>query len=157
MRPWEVARFGNDEEIAVVAVPALHPGGRVGFETEADLSGGALGYVIHTRGLTLYYTGDTNYFDGLRVVGERFRPDLVLLNLNAHLHGEHAARAVHDLGDPLVIPIHWGAYSGTNAMLSPGWRADFRERLGDLVILLGVGKTLALDRWLRDPPGTLDP
>jgi len=152
LRPWEVVRFGEGEGV-VVAVPALHPGGRSGLEVEADLSGGALGYIIHTPGLTVYYTGDTNYWEGMQKIGERFRPDIVLLNLNAHLHGEDAARAVHDLGDPLVIPIHWGAYGGTNAMLGPEWRDDLRERLGDRVILLGVGQTLTLDRWLRHPEG----
>jgi L-ascorbate metabolism protein UlaG (beta-lactamase superfamily) len=147
MKPWEVLRFPGG---AVVAIPALHPGGRSGLEVEASLNGGALGYIIHTRGLTLCYTGDTNYFEGMQRIGDRFHPDIVLLNLNAHLHGKDAAQAVHDLGDPVVIPIHWGAYGGTNAMLGPGWREDLRQRLGEQVTLLGVGQTLRLDRWLQE-------
>jgi len=147
VRPWEVVRFPGG---VVVAVPALHPGGRAGLEVEADLGGDALGYIIHSRGLTVYYTGDTNYFEGMETIGARFHPDVVLLNLNAHLHGEDAARAVHDMGNPVVIPIHWGAYGGTNAMLGPGWREDLRERLGEQVTLLGVGQTLRLDRWLEE-------
>jgi L-ascorbate metabolism protein UlaG (beta-lactamase superfamily) len=154
VRPWEVVRIPGG---AVVAVPALHPGGRAGLEVDADLTGGALGYIIHTVGLTLYFTGDTNYWDGMRGIGERFAPDIVILNLNAHLHGEDAARAVRDLGDPVVIPVHWGAYGGTNAMRAPEWRADLWERLGEQVTLLEVGETLTLDRWLRSPTGSMKP
>ncbi|HWN83380.1 MAG TPA: MBL fold metallo-hydrolase, partial [Candidatus Udaeobacter sp.] len=75
----------------IVAVPAHHPGGRNSLAGSPD--GGALGYVIRTPARTLYYTGDTSYFDGFKTVAATYAPDIVLFNLNAHLRAGHALQA----------------------------------------------------------------
>lgn len=151
MRPWEVYRF---EGGAVVAIPAHHPGGRSSLNAEAD--GGALGYVIHAPGFTLYYSGDSDYFEGFRLVGERFRPDLVILNVNLHLHSTDAVRAIVDLGTPKVIASHWGAYTGNNAVWTPRWRAELEQILGSVMVPLAVGESLPLYEGLASSPVTVE-
>jgi L-ascorbate metabolism protein UlaG (beta-lactamase superfamily) len=80
LEPWEEFRLG---EIAVVAVPARHPGGRYALRDRENA--GALGYVIRAPGRTIYYSGDTEPFDGFAEIGRRFHPDIAILNVNVHL------------------------------------------------------------------------
>ncbi len=87
MKPGDQLAFAGGR---VIAVPAHHPGGRLALRAKTD--GNALGYVIEARGVTLYYSGDTGALAGLARIGRTYRPDIVLLNVNAHLHSE-AARA----------------------------------------------------------------
>jgi L-ascorbate metabolism protein UlaG (beta-lactamase superfamily) len=92
----------------VVAVPAHHTGGRFGWR--ADHDGRALGFVIYTPQSVIYYTGDTNYWDGIDEIGEKYRPDIAIVNVNGHLHSSDAIQAILATRAPTVIPTHFGAY-----------------------------------------------
>jgi len=76
----------------VVAVAAHHTGGRFGIRPAHD--GRALGFIVYTPQSVIYYTGDTNYWDGIDKIGEKYRPDIAIVNVNGHL----------------LIPAHFGAY-----------------------------------------------
>lgn len=103
----------------IIVVPADHssslflPPNRVppaqGGGTLAT-GGEALGYVIRLRsGFTLYHAGDTNVFEDMRLIRERFRPDLALVPIggNFTMDPVDAALATADLLKPrFVIPIH---------------------------------------------------
>jgi L-ascorbate metabolism protein UlaG (beta-lactamase superfamily) len=137
----------------IIAVAAHHPGGRYAV-MKARGDGRALGYVIRTPSATLYYSGDTNYFDGFAAVGATYRPDIVLLNVNRHLHSRDALSAIADLGDPTVIPTHYGAYSGPSARLASRWRGELVRALGPLVVPLEVGESMPLSQARRRSGGT---
>jgi L-ascorbate metabolism protein UlaG (beta-lactamase superfamily) len=125
----------------IVAVPALHPEGRNSFTAKSD--GGALGYVIITPAHTLYYTGDTSYFDGFKAVAATYAPEVVLMNLNAHLHAGEALMAIRDLGAPAVVLLHHGAYLSPNDLRWPVWRAGLAA-VGDTCVTLAVGESRPL-------------
>ena len=127
---------------SVIAVAALHPGGRYAVKARAD--GRALGYVIRTSKTTIYYSGDTNYFSGFSAIGRNYRPDIALLNVNRHLHSSDALSAIADLGAPVVIPAHFGAYSGPSARLATRWRAELVRALGSTIVSLQVGERLRI-------------
>lgn len=139
MRPGDEYPFRGG---SIVAVPAHHPGGRLSLKARSD--GRAIGYVIRTARETIYYTGDTEYFSGFETVAARFSPDVVLLNLNAHLHSRDALRAIDDLDAPVVIPIHLGAYNGKSERLGPRWRSELVDSLGAQIVPLEVGESLPL-------------
>ncbi len=124
---------------SIVAVAALHPGGRHSLRSRAD--GQALGYVIQTSSSTIYYSGDTEYFAGFAEIGTRYDPDIALLNINAHLHSPEAIIAVADLGMPIVLPIHYGAYNGRSVRYGPQWRGDLERALGPTVVPIEVGES----------------
>jgi L-ascorbate metabolism protein UlaG (beta-lactamase superfamily) len=128
----------------VIAVPADHPGSRFSIASEPD--GRALGFVVETPWAVLYYSGDTDYFEGFADVGARHAPDLALLNINAHLKPEDAAPAVADLGDPLVVPMHYGAFTNLNELRTPRWHNELAALLGDLLVKVGVGESVSLDK-----------
>lgn len=128
----------------IIAVAAHHPGGR--NSTNAEPDGRALGFIIQTVYGTIYYSGDTDYFSGISEVGEKYRPDLVLLNVNGHLPARDAFKAFRDLGSPRVIPIHAGGYGGPKARMNLRQHAEFVELLGPLASPLKVGESYLLAR-----------
>ena len=103
----------------IIMVPADHssalflPPDRVPPERGGGtfVNGGpAVGYVIRFKnGFTLYHTGDTNVFEGMRLIGERFKPDVALVPIGGNFTMDPAdgAYAVTNLIKPrFVIPIH---------------------------------------------------
>jgi len=92
----------------VVAVAAHHTGGRFGVIPSHD--GRALGFVVYTPQSVIYYTGDTNYWEGIDEIGRRYRPDIAIVNVNGHLHSDDAIQAILATQAPTVIPAHFGAY-----------------------------------------------
>jgi L-ascorbate metabolism protein UlaG (beta-lactamase superfamily) len=126
----------------ITAVAAHHPGGR--NSTNAEPDGRALGFVIETTDGTIYYSGDTDYFPGIAEVGSKYRPDLVLLNVNGHLPARDAFKAFRDLGSPRVIPIHAHGYGGPKAGMNLRQHAEFAELLGPMATPLSVGESYPL-------------
>ncbi len=103
----------------IIMVPADHssslflPPDRVPPERGGGtfVNGGpAVGYVIRFKnGFTLYHAGDTNVFEEMRLIGQRFTPDLALLPIggNFTMDPEDAAYAATTLIKPrYLIPIH---------------------------------------------------
>jgi L-ascorbate metabolism protein UlaG (beta-lactamase superfamily) len=128
----------------IFAVAAFHGGGRYGFVSSAD--GRALGWVIETPRGTVYYSGDTGYFEGFAEVGKRYYPDIAIINMNDHLKGREAASAALDTGARIVIPSHYGAYGRLflKARVRP---PDFEETtriLGPRLIPLDLGGSVPL-------------
>ncbi len=126
----------------ITAVAAHHPGGR--WSRKARHDGRALGYVIEGAGATVYYTGDSEYFDGFKEVGETFRPDLALVNVNVHMQPHEAAQVIEDLGNPTFVPLHFGAYGGSQSGRTGRWRSELSAMLGDQFVDLAIGESIAL-------------
>ena len=139
MRPGDTFAFPGG---TVVAVAALHPGGRWIGKAAAD--GRALGYVIVTTERTIYYSGDTEYFPGIEEVGRRYHPDLAILNVNVHLPPADAVRAMGVLGAERVLPIHRGAFGGGHQRRNAMYREEFQRLADSLSITLAVGQELSL-------------
>lgn len=97
-------------EVVITPVAALH-GGRRG----PGLGASAQGYVIRGTA-SVYFAGDTGFFDGFAEVGTVHRPQVALLPVwgygpylgRHHLTPHTAARALALLGSQVAVPIHWG-------------------------------------------------
>ncbi len=106
--------IGNSIEcfgLTIAALPVVHPGERVPMGPHGE----ALAYEIKGS-RTLYFAGDTDYFESMRPSPTRL--DLAFLPISGwgaavgrgHLNPRSAARAAAQLKPRWVIPIHWGAY-----------------------------------------------
>jgi L-ascorbate metabolism protein UlaG (beta-lactamase superfamily) len=97
--------------VDIEATRAHHPGRQMPGRPRTD----CLGYVIHGQH-NVYFTGDTDIFDGMADIGERV--DVALLPVwgwgptlgVGHMDPFRAARALKLLQPSLAIPIHWGTY-----------------------------------------------
>ncbi len=105
---WRNPATGKDE---------THPGGE------------AMGWIIELEnGFRIYHAGDTAVFGDMKLIGERYRPDLALVPIggNFTMDPADAAWAVKDLLKPkAVIPMHYGSNP-----LARGTAAQFSAAMG---------------------------
>jgi L-ascorbate metabolism protein UlaG (beta-lactamase superfamily) len=105
---WRNPASGKDE---------THPGGE------------PFGWIIELEnGFRIYHTGDTTVFGDMKMIGERYKPDLMLVPIGGFTAAEpaDAAYAARELVRPrFVIPMHYG----TNP-LAKGTAKEFIEAMG---------------------------
>ena len=124
--------------IKVTMVRADHSAGdwNPGGETTLYL-GEPAGFVVEVEnGFRFYFAGDTDVFGDMRLIGERWRPELAFLPIGGHytMDPRGAALAVELLGVRHVIPMHYGTVpklAGTPEQL----RAELAARgLGEVEV-----------------------
>jgi L-ascorbate metabolism protein UlaG (beta-lactamase superfamily) len=129
-------------------VEAVHSSSYAADEkSPAQYAGAPMGFVIQIdNGPTLYHGGDTGLFGGMSQIGERFKPKYALLPIGGHftLDPTGAAQAARMLGNPTVVPMHYGTFpllAGTPDKLE----ADLKKAKSNAKVkALEVGKATAL-------------
>ena len=122
---WRNPATGKDE---------THPGGE------------PIGYIIELEnGFRIWHMGDTGLFGDMKMIGELYKPDVVLTPIggNFTINPQQAAMAIRDMIKPrFAIPMHYGTYpilagkpedfvkalegSSTRAIvMNPGDKVDF--------------------------------
>ncbi|MFI4930486.1 MAG: metal-dependent hydrolase [Burkholderiales bacterium] len=100
---------------------------------ETHPGGEPLGWIIELEnGFRIYHAGDTAAFGDMRLIGDRFKPDLALVPIggNFTMDPAEAAWAVKELIRPkAVIPMHYG----TNP-LARGTAQEFVDAMGSSVV-----------------------
>ena len=142
---WE--SFGTGDW-KVTLVPAKHWGAR----TLGDTRRGWGGFIIESKGRTIYHAGDTAYFEGFREIGERLRPEVALLPIgayhpesfrNVHMGPDEAMTAFQDLRSDWLIPMHFGTFKLSFESIDEPerWLRELarEKRLADRVRILEEG------------------
>jgi L-ascorbate metabolism protein UlaG (beta-lactamase superfamily) len=108
--------------IRLTMTAAVHSGSIVEQDRIVYL-GGAAGFVIRAADApTIYFAGDTALFGDMKIIRDRFAPDIAFLPIGDHytMGPEDAAIAAEWLGVRQVVPMHWGTFpalTGTPAEL----------------------------------------
>ena len=96
---------------------------------EVHVGGEPVGYILEMEnGFRIWHMGDTGVFGDMRLIGDMYRPDVVLIPIGGHfvMNPVDAAMAVRDMIRPrFAIPIHYG----TTPVLR-GTPAEFNAALG---------------------------
>ncbi len=140
--PEQAVRFGKSgtvtpigANIKVTATHAEHSSelahrNATTGKDEVHVGGEPHGYIIELEnGFKIFHMGDTGLFGDMKLIGEYYKPDLVLIPIGGHfvMDPKDAAYAVRNFLKPKVaIPMHYG----TNAMLK-GTPEEFIKALGD--------------------------
>jgi L-ascorbate metabolism protein UlaG (beta-lactamase superfamily) len=113
------------KDVAIHLVSAVHSSG---FGTDPkqppQYGGSPLGFVLEIQGgPTLYHAGDTDVFQDLTLIAERYRPTVAMLPIGGHftMDPQGAALAARLLQVKTVIPMHFGTFpalAGTPGQLS---------------------------------------
>jgi L-ascorbate metabolism protein UlaG (beta-lactamase superfamily) len=120
--------------IKVTAVRAEHSSNYVWrnpatSKSETHDGGEPVGWIIELEnGFRIYHAGDTAVFGDMKLIGERYKPDLALVPIggNFTMDPADAAWAVKELIKPVaVIPMHYG----TNP-LAKGTAKEFVDAMG---------------------------
>ena len=110
---WESKQIGN---IELISTPSQHFSGRGLFDTDKTLW---TSWVIRTSQHSVFFSGDTGYFEGFRDIGQRYGPfELTFLECGGyhdswrtmHMMPEDALQAFKDLKGKILVPIHNGTY-----------------------------------------------
>jgi L-ascorbate metabolism protein UlaG (beta-lactamase superfamily) len=100
--------------IRVTMVRADHSSGDYYGGSEAPVYlGEPVGFVVELEnGFRFYFAGDTDVFGDMRLIAERFHPDLALLPIGGHFTMDPAAAALATelLGVKHVLPMHYGTF-----------------------------------------------
>lgn len=147
LRWWESTEVKGAR---IFAVPARHFPGRSPWHRDSWYQG----YVVQAA-KTIYFAGDTGFFEEMNRLGELFSIDLAFLPIGAykpwsvfghHMTPEDAIKGVERLRAKRVIPIHWGAFKlAFEAMKEPPVRMlrAARERgVSSRVSILKPGQRL---------------
>lgn len=96
---------------------------------EMRQGGEPMGYIVELEhGFRIYHMGDTGIFGDMKLIGELYKPDLILIPIGSHfvMPPADAAYATRELLKPkFAIPMHYG----TNALLR-GTPKEYTDALG---------------------------
>jgi L-ascorbate metabolism protein UlaG (beta-lactamase superfamily) len=152
---WEATTVGA---LRVTLVPACHWSKRRMFDTNRTLWGG---FVLEDDEYSVYFAGDTAWFEGFAEIGRRFPGlDAALLPIGGydpawfmehnHLNPEQAGRAFLDCGARVMLPMHWGCFAlSDEPLLEPverlkAWWSTAALPSERRLEVLAVGETLEL-------------
>lgn len=110
--------------VRMTMVHAEHSGGELRGDSDVPVYlGEPAGFVVELEdGVRFLFAGDTDVFGDMRLIRERYAPDLAFLPIGGHytMDPRGAALATELLGVSQVVPIHWGTFpilAGTPAQL----------------------------------------
>lgn len=98
-------------------------------KAELHFGGEPVGFIIRLEnGFTIYHMGDTALFGDMRLIAERYKPDLILIPIGGHytMDPDAAAYATrHFLKPKFAIPMHYGTFP-----VLAGTPAEYIKALG---------------------------
>ena len=100
------------------------------YADHGELEPCAVGYLVRSEGLTLYFTGDTAYRPEQMKQAISSRPDVIVLPINGefgNLNEEEAARLARDSGARVAIPSHFWTFA-----IHRGSPLDFEQRMKEI-------------------------
>ncbi len=104
------------ESVNFTLTPSRHFSGRGITDRFSTLWGS---WVVQSKSLNMYFSGDSGYFDEFKKIGDQFGPfDIAFIENGAynanwsqiHMLPEESVQASIDLGAKVFFPIHWGKF-----------------------------------------------
>jgi L-ascorbate metabolism protein UlaG (beta-lactamase superfamily) len=97
---------------------------------ELHVGGEPVGFIVEMEnGFKIYHMGDTAAFGDMRLIGDMYHPDLVLVPIGGHfvMNPQDAAMAMREMIKPkYALPIHYGTIPQLR-----GTPAEFKAALGN--------------------------
>ncbi len=147
----------EQDGLKITLVPSQHWSRRGLLDTDTTLWGG---FVVEADGLRAYHSGDTAYFSGFKLIGERCGPiDAAMLPIGAydprwfmraqHMNPEDAVQAFQDLGARRFFAMHWGTFKLTDEPMDepPGFTRRVWAERGlpqEQLLIPAIGETTYL-------------
>lgn len=144
---WDSADIDG---VTYTLTPAQHSSGRSSKQNRTLWGGIYMQDSAHS----VYFTGDTGYYDVFSRIYEQFgETDLMLADCGqdspawAHMTPAEGVRAAQDAHAKWLIPVHWGAYMyGSYKWSDPGeLTLDEAEKAGISAAVPRIGKTFGYD------------
>jgi L-ascorbate metabolism protein UlaG (beta-lactamase superfamily) len=135
------------KDATIHLVEALHSSGFGQDKAGPKYAGSAMGFVIEVaKGPVIYHAGDTDVFQGMALIAERYHPTIALLPIGGHftMDPAGAALAAKMLKVKTVVPMHFGTFpmlKGTPDELTAALK---KQKVSAKVLEFrsGIGQTL---------------
>ena len=127
--------------IGFTMVTAIHTGGATLTQGDAQVTRelGCWGWIIEFEdGTTVYHSGDTDVFGDMRLIGERFSPEVAVLPIGGHytMGPRGAGLALGMVGAATCIPVHYATFPAL-----AGTPDELRSHTTAEVVALEPGET----------------
>jgi len=109
LRPMNIGGRQSISGVEIAMVPALHSSSA----SDGTYLGPATGFVVRFEdGPTIYFAGDTGLFSDMRLIHDRFAPEVAFLPIGDRftMGPEDAALAAEWLGVKTIVPMHYGTF-----------------------------------------------
>lgn len=110
-------------------------------KNETHVGGEPVGFLMELEnGFKIWHLGDTGLFGDMRLIGEYYKPDLIMIPIGGHyvMDPKDAAVATRDLIKPrYAIPIHYGANPQSKGTPEEFSRAMGKSAVGILTMKPG--------------------
>jgi L-ascorbate metabolism protein UlaG (beta-lactamase superfamily) len=109
LRPMNIGGRQEISGVTVGMVPALHSSSA----PDGAYLGPATGFVVRfENGHAIYFAGDTGLFSDMRLIRDRFTPEVAFLPIGDRftMGPEDAALAAEWLGVKAIVPMHYGTF-----------------------------------------------
>lgn len=146
LSPWETVVL--NDKITITSTPARH--GPAGSE---HITGDVTGFIVATKTIQLYITGDTVFYEGITMVAEKFSPKYVFIfagaakprgPFNVTMGTNDAVDTAFAFPEATLIPLHfegWSHYTENGEMLRQTFKA---LGIGNRLNILKAGIKTAL-------------
>jgi L-ascorbate metabolism protein UlaG (beta-lactamase superfamily) len=114
------------DTVEIIATPAQHFSGRGILDRDESLWAS---WIIRNNDHSIYYSGDTGYFDGFKEIGDKYGPfDYAFMECgaynqlwrNIHLMPEDTIQAFKDVKGKILVPVHNATFDlSTHAWFDP--------------------------------------
>jgi L-ascorbate metabolism protein UlaG (beta-lactamase superfamily) len=105
----------------------------IGTKDDTLTGGEPIGFIVELEnGFKFYHAGDTGLFGDMKMIGDYYKPDLVMLPIggNFTMDPKDAAYATRELLKPkYAIPMHYGAHP-----LGRGTPKEYMDALGNAAV-----------------------
>lgn len=139
LRPMNIGGRQRISGIEIGMVPALHSSSAA----DGTYLGPATGFVVRFEdGLAIYFAGDTGLFSDMRLIRDRFAPEVAFLPIGDRftMGPEDAAIAAAWLGVKAIVPMHYGTFPELTG--TPDELRTFAARSSIDVLELRPGETV---------------
>ncbi len=123
-----------------ISVPAFHSS----TTPDGQYAGCPCGFVFQIEGKTIYHAGDTCLNSEIKIIGELYEPDIVMLPIGGKytMDIEHAVKASEWLGATTVIPMHYNTFDAIEVDIEE-FKRQIRE-IGKVPAVIKIGDVLSI-------------
>ncbi|MCB0319098.1 MAG: metal-dependent hydrolase, partial [Bdellovibrionales bacterium] len=100
------------EDLTIALTNAFHSNSYTTTNGTNVYAGEACGLIIADNKRAIFHAGDTCLFSDLKLIGEKYKPDIAMLPIGDHftMDAQDAALAANYLGVKTAIPMHYKTF-----------------------------------------------
>jgi L-ascorbate metabolism protein UlaG (beta-lactamase superfamily) len=133
--------------VKMVYTPAVHSSALIKENGETIYLGNPAGVIVELDGIRIYHTGDTAVFGDMALIGELYKPDVMLLPIGSlfTMGIPEAVKAVELVKPKVAIPMHYNTWPPIAQNPEEFKKAVEEACLNTEVVIVKPGETVEIN------------